>query len=102
MNCTCCYQVVSMVAYVVVMSKEGQWPNKKMIHIFGCITLLYIPPTHWPSCAARVPCRAPQLQCSSEWWWCPPLMPPDPKDGVEEEQLAGTATLDPCGPDGPP
>ena len=28
--------------------------------------------------------------------------PPDPKDGVEEEQLAGTAALDPHSPDGPP
>ena len=27
--------------------------------------------------------------------------PPDLKDGVEEEQLAGTAALDPHGPDGP-
>ena len=29
---------------------------------------------------------------------CPQIL----KDGVEEEWLAGTATLDPRGPDGPP
>ena len=32
----------------------------------------------------------------------PPICPQILKDGVEEEQLAGTAALDPRGPDGPP
>ena len=32
----------------------------------------------------------------------PPICPQILKDGVEEEWLAGTAALDPRGPDGPP
>ena len=32
----------------------------------------------------------------------PSISPQIPKDGVEEEWLAGTAALDPHGPDGPP
>ena len=32
----------------------------------------------------------------------PPISPQILKDGVEEEQLTGTAALDPHGPDGPP
>ena len=38
----------------------------------------------------------------SPWPRRPPISPQILKDGVEEEQLAGTAALDPCGPDGPP
>ena len=32
----------------------------------------------------------------------PSISPQIPKDGVEEERLAGTAALDPRGPDSPP
>ena len=58
------YRVVGMVAYVVVMSKHccherrGLMAKKKLYASLGASSLSFCPPTHWPSCAAVVPCGA--------------------------------------------
>ena len=84
--------------------RRGLMAKQKLIRIFGHITPLHMPPHPLAILHCCGALRgSEQLQCSSEWWWRPPQHKPQIlKDGVEEEWLAGTATLDPHGPDGPP
>ena len=53
--------------------QRGLMAKQKLIHIFGPITPLHIPPHPLAFLCCHGALRGSErLQHSSEWWWCPP------------------------------